>query len=183
LSHERIWAPWRLAYIVGQTAESPPPEPLVLEPGADPGCFFCRDVADPRDQQNLVLGRGPRTITVLNRYPYNNGHLMVAPRAHLARLDQLDAATHAECLDTITRLVNLLERLMRVQGFNIGLNLGNVAGAGVPGHLHWHIVPRWQGDVNFMGVTAEVRVISQSLEALWELLQPEFGRAMSQDKP
>ena len=86
-------------------------------------------------------------------------------------------------LDTIARLVNLLERLLRAQGFNIGLNLGNVAGAGVPGHLHWHIVPRWQGDVNFMGVSAEVRVISQSLEALWELLQPEFGRAMSQDKP
>ena len=114
------------------------------------------------------------TLTILNRYPYNNGHLLIAPRRHVARLDELADDVQLECSQTITRMVSLLERVMHPEGFNVGLNLGRVAGAGVPGHLHWHIVPRWSGDTNFMPVIAGIRVIPQSLEALWEALTAEL---------
>jgi ATP adenylyltransferase len=111
---------------------------------------------------------------VLNRYPYNNGHLLVAPARHVARLDELTADESLEVLQTINRMVALLEQTIRAEGFNIGLNLGRIAGAGLPGHVHWHIVPRWSGDTNFMPITAGVRVIPQSLEALWEILTKEL---------
>ncbi len=115
---------------------------------------------------------------MLNRYPYNNGHLLVAPLAHKGRLDQLDEREHLECQRALTGLVGLLERLICAEGFNIGLNLGRVAGAGLPGHLHWHIVPRWNGDTNFMSSLAGTRVIPQSLDALWELLRENLdGKA------
>ncbi len=172
MAHDRLWAPWRLAYIKGLSPEPAPRPPLTLLHGADPECFFCRGVVDDQDRANLVVHRGPRTVTMLNRYPYNNGHLLVAPREHLGRLDQLDDATQLECVATLSRLVSLLEKLINAEGFNVGLNLGRVAGAGVPGHLHWHIVPRWNGDTNFMPVVADSKVISQSLDALWELLVP-----------
>jgi ATP adenylyltransferase len=111
---------------------------------------------------------------VLNRYPYNNGHLLIAPKRHLARLDQLDDATQTEIWQTTTRMVHALEKIMKPQGFNVGLNLGHAAGAGVPGHLHWHIVPRWVGDTNFMPTVAGVRTIPQSLETLWDLMVAEL---------
>jgi ATP adenylyltransferase len=109
-------------------------------------------------------------MVVMNKFPYNNGHLLVAPLRHCAALGELDADDHAELSRTIAESVARLETLLRPEGFNVGLNLGRAAGAGVPGHLHWHIVPRWTGDTNFMPTTAGVRVIPQSLEALWELL-------------
>jgi ATP adenylyltransferase len=114
-------------------------------------------------------------MAVLNRYPYNNGHVLVAPQRHLARLDDLDRPLQVACLDLMTRLVNLLEKRLNAEGINLGLNLGRVAGAGVPGHLHWHIVPRWNGDTNFMPVVTDTRVISQSLDAVWELLAPALA--------
>ena len=107
---------------------------------------------------------------MLNRYPYNNGHLLVAPRRHVARLDELTSDEHLDLMRLSARLCGVLEGEMKAEGFNIGLNLGRVAGAGVPGHLHWHIVPRWYGDTNFMPALASVRVIPQSLEALFDLL-------------
>ena len=183
MSNDRLWAPWRLAYIKGLSQEPTPREPLSLPAGADPHCFFCRDVADDQDRANLVVHRGPRTITLLNRYPYNNGHLLVAPREHLGRLDQLDEATQLESMMMLTRLVSLLEKLMTADGFNVGLNLGRAAGAGVPGHLHWHIVPRWNGDTNFMPVVGDTKVISQSLEALWDLLVPALQTALDGTAP
>ncbi len=171
MRHEHLWAPWRLGYIKGEAAPAPSaPRALAWLPGADPACFMCRAAADQADRENLVVRRGERTVVILNRYPYNNGHLLVAPLAHKARLDELDDQQLLECQQTITALVGLLERLIQAEGFNIGLNLGRVAGAGVPGHLHWHIVPRWNGDTNFMTSLAGVRVIPQSLDALWELL-------------
>jgi ATP adenylyltransferase len=177
---EQIWAPWRQAYLKAdptkQPAASEPRPELSLPPGADPTCFFCRALADTADRENLVIHRGTHAMVMLNRYPYNNGHLLIAPRQHLGRLDQIDTATHAECVALLTRLTGLMERLLTAQGFNIGLNLGRAAGAGVPGHLHWHIVPRWPGDTNFMPVLGEVHVISQSLDALWELLAPELAK-------
>jgi ATP adenylyltransferase len=174
-SHEQLWAPWRLAYIAGEAgrpAELPQSgdQQLQLLPGADPSCFICRDVAESADRQNLVIERTELSIVILNRFPYNNGHLLVAPRAHRGRIDELDDLQLVDLQRLISSYVRRLERLLNAEGFNIGLNLGKVAGAGLPGHLHWHIVPRWHGDTNFMPSLAGIRVIPQSLDALWQIL-------------
>jgi ATP adenylyltransferase len=169
--YDQLWAPWRLGYIQGDAGEEVPrAEPSWL-PGADHNCFICLDAATPvDDRRNLVVGRGGQSIVILNRYPYNNGHLLVAPLAHKGRLDQLTTEEHVELMQSLAKLVKVLEERMRAEGFNVGLNLGKIAGAGLPGHLHWHIVPRWSGDTNFMPVFAGARVIPQALDALWELL-------------
>lgn len=156
---DQLWAPWRLAYIT----QGPPPK------GGD-GCFICRGLAENDDRRNLVLHRTPLGAVVLNRYPYNNGHLLIAPKAHKGRLDELTPDESRDLQEALTRMVGVIEGAMKPDGFNIGLNLGKVAGAGLPGHLHWHIVPRWNGDTNFMTVLADARVISQSLAALYDLL-------------
>jgi ATP adenylyltransferase len=167
-----------LGYIKGETsAEQTEKQPLEFLPGADPQCFMCRAIADHSDRENLIVERGRRTLVILNRYPYNNGHLLVAPLAHKGRLDELDDQERLECQTSLTALVGLLERLLNAEGFNIGLNLGRVAGAGLPGHLHWHIVPRWNGDTNFMSSLAGTRVIPQSLDALWEILHENLRGA------
>ena len=168
---ERIWAPWRLSYIQPDK-ETPEPEPKQLEflPEADPECFICQAVVDDADQERYVIDRQDHSITILNRFPYNNGHLLIAPRRHKARLSDLTDAEHTEMSRQIGTMVDLLEKVLNAQGFNVGLNLGSVGGAGLPGHLHWHIVPRWNGDTNFMPVLGNIRVIPQSLDALWEVL-------------
>jgi ATP adenylyltransferase len=170
LHHERLWAPWRLGYVKGDRTPERPATELNFLPAADPACFLCRAVVDTRDRENLVVARGHETVVVLNRYPYNNGHLLVACQQHLGFLEELPKQTLVEVMETVTQMTTLLTRLMKPHGFNIGLNLGQVAGAGVPGHLHWHIVPRWPGDTNFMPVTAGVDVIPQSLDSLWSML-------------
>lgn len=165
MSQERLWAPWRLAYVAGDRETSPPPREA---------CFLCRDRDQPQhDAENLVVARGVRTIVVLNRFPYNNGHLLIAPLAHKGELSDLDDAELLECQHWLQRLTAVYRKLLTPDGFNIGLNLGSAAGAGLPGHLHWHLVPRWNGDSNFMPVLSDVRVISQSLQALYDLLRPE----------
>lgn len=171
---EQLWAPWRLAYIKGSEKPAPQRE-LPLLPDADADCFLCRAAVDEDLRGNLVVARTANTLVILNRYPYNNGHLLVAPRKHTGRLDTLDTATLHECLAFIQRVIVIQERELSAQGFNIGLNLGRVAGAGVPGHLHWHIVPRWAADSNFMPVTAGTKVISQSLDALWDIMVAGFS--------
>jgi ATP adenylyltransferase len=176
VSHEQLWAPWRLGYILGQKDASQPGNSRDLIDGADPECFLCQSVPAGEDRQRTVVARGGHTVTLLNRYPYNNGHLLVAPQRHLARLDQLADDVQWEVSQTITRMVDTLEKVMQPQGFNIGLNLGRAAGAGVPGHLHWHIVPRWIGDTNFMPTIAGVHTIPQSLEALYDLLAEELAK-------
>ena len=175
--YEQVWAPWRLSYILGgeEEDEAPRAEPEWL-PAADQTCFICHDAATaPDDRRNFVVARGPKSIVILNRYPYNNGHILVAPLVHKGRLDQLADDEHLELMQTVTKLVGLVERTMNAEGFNVGLNLGKIAGAGLPGHLHWHIVPRWSGDTNFMPVFAGARVIPQSLDTLWELLTEALG--------
>ena len=156
---DHLWAPWRLAYVA---REAPP------KSGDD--CFLCHSLAEADDRKNRIVHRTPLGAVVLNRFPYNNGHLLVAPRAHKGRLDELTDDETLDLQQTVTRMVGVLEHLMKPEGFNVGLNLGQVAGAGLPGHLHWHIVPRWNGDTNFMTTLADVRVISQSLDALYDLL-------------
>ena len=131
------------------------------------------------DRQRLVVDQGEHVITLLNRYPYNNGHLLVAPRRHVARLDELGEDTQRELSQTLARMVAVLERSMQPQGFNIGLNLGRAAGAGVPGHLHWHIVPRWIGDTNFMPTIAGVHTIPQALEVAVGIADGGIGEVVA----
>jgi ATP adenylyltransferase len=144
----------------------------VLESAKPQGesCFICEGLASERDRENLLVLRTPICVVYMNRYPYTNGHLLVAPRAHKGRIQDLDQAEMVEIQFLIQKFVAILEEMMRPQGFNIGLNLGKVAGAGLPGHLHWHIVPRWGGDTNFMSVLSDVRVIIQSLDEFYQCL-------------
>jgi len=183
VDEQRIWAPWRVGYVAGDE-DSSSLEPSSWQPNAEPSCFVCRaaasyepatehEPATEADKQNLVVARGQHTLTLLNRYPYTNGHLLVSPLRHVGQLDELTAEEHLEAMQTLGRFTQLLGELISAAGFNVGLNLGQVAGAGVPGHLHWHLVPRWPGDNNFMPTLAGVRMIPQSLEALWEAIVAE----------
>lgn len=157
--HEQIWAPWRLSYIV--TAK---------DDDRDGGCFICRYRDEDRDAENLVVSRSSHTISVLNRFPYNNGHLLVAPLSHVGSLDELNDDQLLDSMRALQRMTALYRKILTPDGFNVGLNLGKAAGAGLPGHLHWHLVPRWNGDTNFMPVLGDVNVIPQSLEALYKLI-------------
>jgi len=154
-----LWAPWRMAYVGGARTSD---------------CIFCtaRDSADTR--ATLVLAQRP-AIVMLNRYPYANGHLMVAPRHHAADFAGLPAAECRALMDSLARVTTLLAEAMHSEGMNVGLNLGAAAGAGVADHMHWHIVPRWSGDTNFMPLLADTRIISQHLEILYDRLQPVFS--------
>ena len=185
MSSDRLWAPWRLDYVTGAESSSTPelpPEPSNWLEGADPKCFLCRagaefaDAGAARRQQYVVASEGP-ALVMLNRYPYNNGHLLVAPRRHAAQLAELTADEHLACMNWLARLTEVFSERIRPDGFNIGLNLGRAAGAGLPRHLHWHLVPRWSGDTNFMSALADTRVIPQSLEAMWELLTEALRRS------
>jgi ATP adenylyltransferase len=163
-----------LGYIVGtDRPASRPDDELTWLTGADRGCFLCRAIAhdESGDRENLLVRRGATIMTILNRYPYNNGHLLVAPRRHVGEPRDLTDDEHLELQREITRQLDLLTRTLHAQGFNVGLNLGRVAGAGLPGHLHWHIVPRWNGDTNFMSSVDAVRVIPQALDELWQALR------------
>ena len=156
---DQLWAPWRLAYVANPKA-----------PATDDDCFICRGLAEADDRANLIARRGPRSVVLLNRFPYNNGHLLVAPTAHKGHLRELDDVESLEMQQTLARMIELLGEAIHPDGWNVGLNVGRVAGAGLPGHLHWHLVPRWSGDTNFMPVLADVRVIAQSLDSLYDLL-------------
>ena len=156
---DQLWAPWRLAYVAAAKA-----------PSAEDPCFICRGLAADDDRGNLIALRTAPSVVVLHRFPYNNGHLLIAPRAHKGRLDELTAEEVLEVQTTLRRMVGVLDGLMHPDGYNVGLNLGHAAGAGLPGHLHWHLVPRWHGDTNFMPLLADTKVIVQSLDALYDLL-------------
>lgn len=159
---EQLWAPWRLAYVADPREKQ--------KPTTEDACFLCRGVMGSDDRANLLVHRTPLSVVVLNKFPYNNGHLLVAPREHRGRLDELSPEQLLDLQLVLRRMLGILEAKMTPDGFNVGLNLGKAAGAGLPGHLHWHIVPRWNGDTNFMPVVADTRVIVQSLDALYELL-------------
>ena len=174
----RLWAPWRMSYIETATAGSkgakgvPKRGTAAATPESDAeACLFCRVARGRRDQADLVLARRPHALLMLNRYPYNPGHLMVAVRAHKA---QFDALRPAELRD-VTALVALAERALaaeyRPHGMNYGANVGRVAGAGFPGHLHVHLVPRWDGDTNFMPVVGATKVLPEALEQTWMRLR------------
>ncbi len=144
---KRLWSPWRLEYLTAPKSEE---------------CIFCQAAAADDDRTNLVLLRGERVFLILNRYPYNNGHFMAVPYAHVPSLEDLDAPTLTEMMLLIVRGLAALRSAMSCEGFNLGANLGPAAGAGIAGHVHMHAVPRWIGDTNFMPVVGETRVVPQT---------------------
>ena len=165
MTNSQLWAPWRLDYVVTGKDEVPK------------GCFICRYLEDTAsDATNFVVRRGEHTVVILNRYPYNNGHLLIAPLAHKASLSELNAAELLEIQQQLVLMTESLQAVINPDGFNVGVNLGRVAGAGLPGHIHWHIVPRWSGDTNFMAVCADTRVIPQSLAELYRLLTEQLTK-------
>jgi len=159
---KRIWAPWRMAYIQRDESSSE--------------CVLCEKWISHDDAANLVLYRGNRAYIILNLYPYNNGHLMVVPYEHVSSLEDLDAETLTELMLLVKRSLAALRETMHPDGFNIGVNLGQAAGAGIYEHVHIHVVPRWQGDTNFMPVLAETRVIPQMLEDTYAQLAAVIGK-------
>jgi ATP adenylyltransferase len=159
---ERIWAPWRLAYVKDASKDDE------LE------CIFCTKPAEDDDEANLILHRGERCFVILNLFPYTNGHLMIAPFAHVAGLPDLDPGTLAEMMGLAQRAIRLLEERYSPHGYNVGFNQGRVAGAGYEAHIHLHVVPRWGGDTNFMPVLADTRVMPQTLEQTYEALRGGF---------
>lgn len=135
------------------------------------GCVFCEKMASDADRENLVLYRGERACIMLNLYPYNTGHLMVIPRGHAPSLEDLDAETRQEIMDLITLSLRVLRKALRPDGFNIGVNIGKAAGAGISEHVHVHVVPRWEGDTNFMPIMAETRVMPELLTQTYDKLK------------
>ncbi len=157
---EHLWAPWRMAFIASKTPQS--------EPQA---CIFCANPAADRDAENYIVYRGTYCFMILNIYPYNNGHLMIAPYQHIATAEDLDAATLTELMTQAQLALRALRLVMQPDGFNMGVNEGKVAGAGFADHVHLHIVPRWQGDTNFMPVIADVKVMPELLDDVYQKLK------------
>ena len=162
MANFRIWAPWRLAYVKDASKDN------------EEECIFCAKPAQDDDEANLIVHRGERSFVILNLFPYTNGHLMVAPYAHLGRLQELGSETLAEMMALAQRSMDRLEQVYDPHGYNVGLNQGRVAGAGVEHHIHMHVVPRWGGDTNFMPVIADTKVMPQSLEQSYEALRGAF---------
>jgi len=159
MAEERLWAPWRLEYIRGPKADE---------------CIFCRAIEAGDDEKYSVVHRGERAFVILNTYPYNNGHVMIAPYVHEPTLEPLDDTTLLEMMQLVKRSIAALRSVYSPEGFNIGINQGQVAGAGIEEHVHQHVVPRWGGDTNFMPVLGNARVLPQSLADSWRELRSAF---------
>jgi ATP adenylyltransferase len=160
VANQRIWAPWRLPY--------------VKDASKDAECIFCAKPAEDDDRSTYILHRGERSYVILNTFPYTNGHFMVAPFEHVARLQDLDPDVVAEIMDLAQRGLDALDSAYGPDGYNVGFNQGRVAGAGFEGHIHMHVVPRWAGDTNYMPVLADTRVLPQALEESYKALRAAF---------
>jgi len=156
---KEIWAPWRIEYIQMEKPE---------------GCILCDKPKQKDDVANYILYRGSKNFVIMNSYPYNPGHLMVAPYRHVANLEELTDEERHEHFSMVSRGVELLKEIFNPTGFNIGMNISRVAGAGIDDHIHTHIVPRWQGDTNFMPVIADVRVVPEALAETYDKLKGKF---------
>ena len=154
-----LWSPWRMTYIQSEKEKE---------------CVFCAELKRPDSLENLIVYRGPRAFVILNRYPYTSGHLMAVPYEHLPSLDLLDAETRAEMMELTNKAIQVLRKIYTPQGFNIGINIGAAAGAGIAEHVHMHIVPRWGGDTNFMSSLANTRVLPESLEETYTRVRQEW---------
>jgi ATP adenylyltransferase len=162
---DRIWSPWRMEYLEAHRDED--------DPG---GCVFCALLSD-EGEQHRVLTRTDLAFVTLAKYPYNPGHVLVLPTRHVAEVSEVKPDEAAEIFELLQRSVAALREASEPHGFNVGLNLGRAAGAGIPEHLHWHVVPRWSGDTNFMPVIGETRVLPELLDQTWEKLAPRFHPA------
>ncbi len=172
MEHKNLWAPWRIQYVQGLDKEPLAAGKTKTAAGEKTGCFICHNLKHPQDDdENLVLWRTDKNIAILNRYPYNNGHLLIAPVRHIPDLGDASDEEMLEMIKLIRESQKALSLAIKPHGFNVGMNFGRCAGAGLPGHFHIHIVPRWDGDTNFMPVCANTGVISQSLTELLELLK------------
>ncbi len=160
---DTLWAPWRVKYITRGK-------------DTDKKCVFCEIFKEKKDKKNFILIRKEHCFAVLNIYPYNNGHILIVPNRHVKDINKLKVDEKMEIFSLIEEITNLYDEVMKPQGYNVGINLGRVAGAGVPGHLHVHIVPRWRGDSNFMPVIGKTKVMSQSLNALYKLLKDAYKK-------
>ncbi|MCB0307942.1 MAG: HIT domain-containing protein [Bdellovibrionales bacterium] len=157
---KRLWTPWRM--------------PFIKEFKTLKGCVFCELLAAKEDDKNFILHRSSTCFVVLNKYPYNTGHLMVIPNLHTADFKDLDSQTLLDLHIQIQKSIGAIQMVMNPQGFNLGMNLGEAGGAGIRHHMHYHIVPRWNGDTNFMPITAETRVLPETLDQTYQKLKPEF---------
>ena len=155
-----LWAPWRLEYITDASKNE--------------GCIFCQKSEEKDDKTNLIVHRGKTAFVIMNKYPYNNGHLLIVPFQHTDEMSSLNDEEKLELFDLLRYAQDVLMEVMKPQGFNIGMNLGRLAGAGITDHLHFHIVPRWGGDTNFMPVVGHTKVISEALEKTGEKLKQAF---------
>ncbi len=160
---QRLWAPWRATYITGLDVKKTK-------------CVFCAIAKDKKDADHLIFLRGKHCYAVLNIYPYSNGHCMVLPYRHVGDISTMSKDEQKEFFDLILETKALLQKALKPNGFNLGMNLGRLAGAGIPGHVHMHIVPRWKGDHNFMPVTAGTKVISQSLKTIYKSLRDAYKK-------
>ncbi len=158
-----IWAPWRDKYITRDIKK-------------EEGCVFCRIFAEDNDEGNFIFIRAEYAFVVLNIYPYNNGHCLIVANRHVADINDLDKKERNNMFELLGIVKPLIDDVLNPDGYNIGINLGRVAGAGFPGHIHMHLVPRWKGDVNFMPVTCETKVLSQSLHSLYRKLKDAYER-------
>jgi ATP adenylyltransferase len=156
---EQIWAPWRIEYILMEKPE---------------GCILCEKSGQSNDALNYILYRGGKNFVILNSYPYNPGHLMVAPYRHIANLEELIDEERHEHFEIVSRSIKILKQVFSPGGFNIGMNIGKVAGAGIDKHVHTHIVPRWQGDTNFMPIVSDIRVVPEALAETYNRLKDKF---------
>lgn len=157
MSNKRLWAPWRIGYI--------------KKPKKELGCLFCDVFKTNQDKKNLVVFRSKSSLAILNIYPYNNGHVMIIPSKHIKSPEQLCEAETADLMNSLNRAKKLLDAALKPEGYNIGMNIGRASGAGIEHHLHIHIVPRWQGDTNFMPSISGTKIISQSLRELYLTLK------------
>ena len=162
MANQRLWAPWRLAYVKDAAKDS------------EVDCIFCAKPAEDDDEANLIVHRGERCFVILNLFPYTNGHLMVAPYEHIGRLQEIPPSTLTEMMELAQKAMDRLEHAYEPHGYNVGFNQGRVAGAGVEHHIHMHVVPRWAGDNNFMPVIADTKVMPQSIEQSYEALEGAF---------
>jgi len=160
---KRIWAPWRDKYVVAACKKTK-------------GCIFCKISKEKKDKKNYIFARTQHSFAVLNIYPYNNGHALILPYRHAGDLSKLKKVEREDLVALLNYTKRLLDDVLKPHGYNIGMNIGKVAGAGVPGHVHFHIVPRWNGDVNFMPVLEDTKVISQSLRSLHEKLSVAYKK-------
>jgi ATP adenylyltransferase len=152
-----LWTPWRYAYITG--AQKDP---------FDGQCLFCSRLKETDDKKSLIVYRGKQSFIILNAYPYTNGHVMIVPNAHVDELQKLSADTAAEMMHLSQRMERVLRDLYKPDGLNVGMNIGQAAGAGIAGHIHMHVLPRWVADANFMSVVGETRMLPETLDVTWE---------------